>query len=218
MLKEKNKVKPHLIPLTVRLAAVAVSMLVLIMIALFNIFGQGDNVNNSDEVARVPLDENLLANPSFERNPLQSGSIWQIDERGTDLVSDWTDDTVHSGDYALQLTTSDAGNQGWPGLFTTVPIADGLSYTFSAQMVSLDGASGWLSIDLYDADDNFVRGYSTGCAESVAEWHQRDITVTPEQYKEVDASYMRLGLLQCLNNSEGSETTLYIDDVSLMAE
>lgn len=164
----------------------------------------------------LPLPEdNLLADGSFENNPLNGDSIWVVEERGTDLDIEWVED---SGNHLVQLSASQSANQGWPGLITTIDLTEGYDYTFSANMFSPDGASGWLSVDLLDVEGNLLRGYSTGCHESQSEWHTKTYTLKASFYQDMKVSVVRLGLLQCLNFSEGETTTLYIDDVSLMAE
>lgn len=170
------------------------------------------------ESPTIPLpDGNILSNGSFEENPFTEDSIWTIDERGTDLEVIWSEDHTYTGNYAVQLSASEGNNSGWPGLFTTVS-ADGFEYVFSANVFSPDGASGWLSVDLLDGEGKLIRGYSTGCTESKSDWHTKSYTLEASYYQDFPVSAIRLGLLQCLNFSEGEKTTLYFDDVSLVAQ
>lgn len=188
---------------------------------LFGIFSEDKAINDtyepvvSDDTVSRRLPDNLIVNPSFETNP--SETIWDIEPRNTDLRTEWTDEVAKTGEYAIKLATSTKGNQGWAGLFTTVPITDGYEYTFSAEAYSPDSASAWLSLELLDDNDTFLMGYSMGCSRPSEGWVSKDVTVTPEAYREEGATQMRLGLQQCLTYSEGNPTTLYFDDVALIA-
>ena len=205
----------------IAIAFVGMFLVFLMSVNVFGIFTDSEPRNDPYEPVvpdwTIPrrLPDNLISNPSFETNP--SETIWDIEPRNTNLSSEWTDEMAKTGDYAIKLQTSTTGNQGWAGWFTKIPITDGYSYTFSAETYSPDGASGWLSIELWDNDDTFLIGYSTGCSRPSEGWVRKEVDVVPENYREEDATYMRLGLQQCLNYSEGELTTLYFDDVALVA-
>ncbi len=169
-----------------------------------------------DIQARTEAGVNLFSNPSFELDPTLMDFGWQIDARGTDLDARWSDAHARTGRYSLALKTSQPGNRGWPGWFATVPVTSGFGYTFSAQTFSPDGASGWLVIALYDGDGGLRTSFSTGCREWEEGWVMREVAVDLQRLRDANAATMRLGLLQCLNYSEGTATTLYVDDVALV--
>lgn len=209
--KQKND-RRSLIPLLLTLVATFIIGLIATML----LFLQPAKTTITQSII-VEEDTNLLSNGSFDDyNPLED-SIWQIEERGTDLEVVWSDANSNSDAYALKLSATEGSNQGWPGLFATVSIDSQLDYIFSAYAFSPDGASGWLSIELLDAERNFVTGYSTGCSEAQEGWHTLTRELKAEWHQDRQISAIRLGLQQCMNFSAGQATTLYFDDVSLIA-
>ena len=215
--KPKEKGRPSQFSrIQIILVAAIVVVLIFLLAQSVVVFAPAPTIDvASDTVSIAVTGENLLDNSSFERDPSDS---WVINARNTDMVADWTDEEALTGEYSLRLISSISANQGHPGWFQTLAIEQGLTYIFTANAYSPDGASAWLAIDLLDVDGTFVRGYSSGCSQAQSDWHTKQVRVTPAQYQEVNAVSMRLGLLQCLNFSEGTTTTLYIDDVSLITE
>lgn len=216
--KSKEKGKPS------RYSPTQIGLMIALSVAIIYFIGITVlNLTESDEIDRDRFGElmtgsNLFANESFEENPLSLEFPWRVDERGTDLTATWTDEYAASGEFALQFSASQGGNQGWSGIFRDEELVDGYDYELSADMFSPDGASGWLSFELYNEEGDYVIGYSTGCGTSVGDWHNLTLSLSAEHIQEYEASTVRIGVQQCLNHSEGDLTTLFVDNVSLVAE
>ena len=207
--KLKNEEQSHLISIFVFMLGIGICVGLIIL--MFN------QVEPSSTSSRSFVERNVLLSTSFGDNPFAEDSIWTVEERRTDLEVAWTD-TLHDGNFTLQLSASQGANQGWPGLTTTIQAVKGYDYVFSVNAFSPDGASPWLSVDLLDADGSLIRDYSTGCAEAQSVWHKKSYRLGAKAHEDVAASAIRFGLLQCLNYSEGTRTTLYYDDVHLVSE
>ena len=136
---------------------------------------------SAKETTAPMVGKNLISNASFEQDPRIDETIWSIKNLNTDLSADWSDTRARTGQYALLLSASQSGNQGWPGWFTAkIPLAKGYTYTFRAWSFTDDDAGAWVSVDLFDVDGRFILGRSTGCPSSspLGSWTIHTLTVS----------------------------------------
>jgi len=168
----------------------------------------------ADEESQPAEDENFLDNLSFEIDPRTTDPRWVVEPRNTDLWMEWTTSQSHSGEYGVKLEATTTGNQGWPGIFYSLPapLDQGHHYLFSVFAYTPDDGDASISLELLDADGNLVLGKGGGCRDLPSgEWFQLWIEVSPEELQGVTSG--KLGLRQCLSNTQGSSTRVYYDDV-----
>jgi len=158
-------------------------------------------------------DGNLIANASFEQDQALTVTMWSVETRGTDLSAQWSSDQSNLGDHSLELIASTAGNQGWPGWFTTdlIPIEQGMQYVFRVWANTPDGADAWVSIGLYDASGQSSTAVSSGCVDfPVDTWSSTLVSLLPHRTEGI--THVRLGMHQCLTSTAGDITHLFYDD------
>lgn len=202
------------------IAALGLASLLLIGMTLFGMTDDDSpaqpDMMPEPETLSSASEGNLLANTSFERDP-SSASLWTMDERGTELVTAWSDDMARSGQYALMLRLSAGANRGWPGWFTTLPLDADTDYTFSAYAFSSDGAQAWLSATLLNAEGQRLTAFASGCLSVEEGWRELERPLPASLIADAGATQVQLGLQHCLSDDAGRSTTLYFDDVAWRA-
>jgi len=163
-----------------------------------------------------PTGGNLLGNMSFETNPETTQPGWYIDPKNTDVVAAWTTDQPKLGQYSLLLSATESANKGFPGWFLTDPILveDAVWHVVQVWAMTPDGADAYVSADFLDENGKTINGQSTGCVDLEPNtWTKLGFGILEERLEEV--SSIRLGLQQCLLNTEGTSTTIYYDEIYL---
>ena len=159
---------------------------------------------------------NLLANMSFETNPETTQPGWYIDTKNTDVVATWTTDQPKLGQYSLLLSATESANKGFPGWFLIdpIPIEDAVWHVVQVWAMTPDGADAFVSAEFLDENGGTINGQSTGCVDlDPNTWNKLGFGILGERLEEV--SSIRLGLQQCLLNTEGTPTTIYYDEIYL---
>lgn len=159
---------------------------------------------------------NLLTNVSFEADPGSVPPTWTSDPKGTDLAADWTMDQAHSGHYSLSLSASETANQGFPGWFMadSIQLEDPVWHLVQVWAYTPDGAGAFVRVEYLDADGGTISYSGQGCKDLESNiWNKIEFGITEESLAGVSA--IRVELLQCLTETEGTMTHLYYDDVYL---
>jgi hypothetical protein len=164
-------------------------------------------------------DPNIFStNSSFEQEPNSTGIGWFPDKLELAKYATWSGAFARTGTRSLSISaaTFPQDKGGWPGWFTTkkIPIENGQTYTFSVWAKSPNGASTWIAVNMYDADGNFLIGYSTGCSpiQDPSTWQQIQLSISNSDSRASRATQVQLGLQQCQSEGE-MQRTLYYDDV-----
>ncbi len=171
-----------------------------------------DNTN-----AQIKTD-NLLNNASFEQNPFSTEpTVWQTVSLGPGNTAEWSSERAASGHYALKIAARQPTHRGWPGWTSRLQHRAGHGYRLQASIFTPDGANAWLELVFYDRNNRYLTGFSSGCSRRkplqnqwIAKHHQIKAEYIPEE-----ATYLQIGLRQCLTFTKGRMTHLYYDDVSL---
>jgi len=163
-----------------------------------------------------PAGGNLLGNMSFEADPKTVQPRWYVDSKSTDLTAAWTNDQARDGMYSLMVSASESGNQGFPGWFLSnpIPVTDAVWHVIQVGVMTPDGADAFISADFLDENGDTINGQSTGCVDLEPNtWTKLGFGILEERLEGV--SSIRLGLQQCLLNTEGTQTTIYYDEIYL---
>jgi len=163
---------------------------------------------------QIASEGNLLANMSFEEDPESVQPLWNIDPKGTDLITDWTMDQARDGMYSLLVSASESGNKGFPGWFLSdpIPVEDAVWHMVQVWAYTIDGADAFVTAEFLDANGGTISTSGTGCVDlETNTWNKVEFGITEARLDGVSA--IRLGLQQCLAEADGTFTHLYYDDV-----
>ncbi len=160
--------------------------------------------------------QNLLKNPSFEREPGSTPPGWESVGYESDASASWSTERVLSGQHALFLATSRATESDPPGWFASVPVSQEYKYTFDVRYFTPDGAGALISVDFVDTNGGILHTLSTECTQpkSLTVWRPLKLSFVPTDFPQ-GARLIRLGLRQCVDYTQYKRTTLFYDDVSL---
>ncbi len=166
----------------------------------------------------TPAPVNLLGNASFEQPPNITETRWTFDPVTSAAEGDWSETFGKTGTHALFIESRIFRQGGLPGWNTAAPIAieSGKTYTFSAWASSPDGAKASISVDMYDAKDRFLVGYSTPCLTVSQGWEQLSVEVSNQKPIAARATQVRLGLKQCFSTADANKpvsSSVFYDDV-----
>jgi hypothetical protein len=167
----------------------------------------------------ISMASNLLSNDSFEKNPNITETSWSADKIESDISAIWSDTAARTGKYSLSLSTTTFRQGGWPGWFTINPIKieGGKKYMFSVWVFSPNKASAWVAVNMYDANGQFLVGYSTRCSpiQKTNTWQLMQLTVpvSDRDASAAPASQVKLGLQQCSSSESDTGKTLFFDNV-----
>lgn len=159
---------------------------------------------------------NLLANMSFEVDPEIYLPMWSVDPKNTDIRAAWTMEQARDGLYSLLVSSSEPGNQGFPGWFLADPIqiAEPVWHLVQVWAFTPDGADAFISVEYRDADGQILSSSGPGCIDLESNvWNQIEYGITEERLAGV--SSIRLGLQQCLVETAGVMTHIYYDEIYL---
>jgi len=149
--------------------------------------------------------DNLLQNPSFEVDPREAELRWDSSSGDAGIQASWSTASAYQGEYALALAGTKMGASGFPDWYTKdlLSINAGEPYDFSVWLMSPEGASGLISVDLLNVEGQYILGHAVGCVElPPGEWQEVAAEVSGEETSE--ASYVRFHLRLCLPE-EGEE-------------
>jgi len=157
---------------------------------------------------------NLLGNSSFEANPETTQPGWYIDTKNTDVVASWTTDQAKLGQYSLLVSATKSANKGFPGWFLLdpIPVESPVWHVFQVWAMTPDGADAFVSAEFLDENGGTITTQVTGCVDlDPNTWNKVGFGILEENLEGV--SSIRLGLQQCLQQTEGTQTHIYYDEI-----
>ena len=206
----------------------------------YSTFLGGTGFDNGRAIRVDPSDRTIVVMGTTDSldfplvNPIQavhSGGIyplgWAPNPNGTNATYLWDKSFGRTDTYSVSITASarPAGTLNNPGWRTVdgIPINQTSTYTASVWVNSPDGGVGHIpAIQFFDANDNFLvtigaTGPSGFPPQAHGTWIQRQFTFTPSNYAGlVTATHVRVILVQDIELTQGSATTVYFDDVELI--
>lgn len=161
------------------------------------------------------LPENQLVNPSFEQNPQEDPLRWSSSGTEGGILAAWGSGQAHHGLYSLMLQGVQMGSSGFPDWYTreVLPIEPGQSYRFSVWMMSPEGGSGLISVDLLDDQKGYLLGHAVGCVEvEPGTWQEITAEISSEETSQ--AAFVRFHLRLCLPQEGEEVQTMYFDQLT----
>jgi hypothetical protein len=199
----------------------------------------GGSGNDSGRSVRIdPVDRTIVVTGSTDSldfplaNPIQSthgGGInptgWSPNPNATDATFQWVKNFGLNDNYSVKTTTSSRNvilsNPGWRTV-NAIPINQTSTYTASVWVNSLDGGVGHIpAVQFFDANDNFLGtigaiGDSNFPPQPVDQWIQRSFVFTPSAFPGfATATQVRIIVVQDIQFTQGTTTSVFFDDVSL---
>ncbi|NQS91931.1 MAG: hypothetical protein HQ574_05925 [Chloroflexi bacterium] len=157
---------------------------------------------------------NFLANMSFEANPETAQPSWFVDTKNTDAVVKWTTEQSKLGQYSLLVSATESANKGFPGWFLTdpIPVEEAIWHILQVWAFTPDGADAFVTAEFLDQDGNTISTQGLGCVNLDPNlWNKVSFGISEDRLENVAA--IRLGLQQCLLETEGTLTHLYYDEI-----
>ncbi len=157
---------------------------------------------------------NFLTNMSFEVNPETTQPGWYIDAKNTDVVAKWTTDQAKLGQYSLLVSATESANKGYPGWFLVdpIPVEEAVWHVIQVWAMTPDGADAFVSAEFLDENGVTITTQGIGCVDLESNtWNKVGFGISEARLDGV--SFIRLGLQQCLLETEGTLTHLYYDEI-----
>jgi hypothetical protein len=161
-------------------------------------------------------DRNMLANRSFENDPLKNEPFWFVDDGlGSDVIAVWSDKKANIGAHSLFLSAGRTGSYSacWKA---NVHFSKGYDYTLQACYMTTDSADAMFGFRFFDRYGRDLIGFTTFVlypSEKI-EWRV-ERRIVKSEWIPASAAKMQIFLGQSLDHTKGKRTGVYYDDVFL---